>query len=378
MASESINTRVEPVFFLNSEVSQEAGKWLDTLEVCLAVCEIVSDQNYVEGAQRIGGLWRVYLTNMDARIQLLCTGITIRGCQITLKDKNPFINVLGREDVDTTRVYVRNIPLSYDNGEIEKALKSKKAQLIGQIKYVRARTKEGKLTNFKTGDRFVDIITPNEPLPKTVEMGLFKASVYHKEQKQSKNEIECGNCRGKGHVRRECTNEPVCYDCSKPGHKRGSEDCPEIRKKFGLEINAQTSTMLENLVQEAEKQVSDTKDDSETDEDDYDDYDEDEDKLGKGEDNTKTVNENASSNISENTSEMRKRCEKDAKLKSIQGRQTLISKLWPSGASPANSPGTSPSHSPVSSPRARRKADRSPELSGGKETEKKEKKKKKH
>ena len=49
------------------------------------------------------------------------------------------------------------------NGEIENALKSKNAQLLGPMKYVRARTKEGKLTNFNTGDRFVDIITPKEP-----------------------------------------------------------------------------------------------------------------------------------------------------------------------------------------------------------------------
>ena len=48
--------------------------------------------------------------------------------------------------MDTTRVYVRSIPLSYDNWEIEKALKTKNVQPLGLIKYVRARTKEGKLT----------------------------------------------------------------------------------------------------------------------------------------------------------------------------------------------------------------------------------------
>lgn len=28
------------------------------LEACPAVCEVVSDESVVEGAQRIGGLWR--------------------------------------------------------------------------------------------------------------------------------------------------------------------------------------------------------------------------------------------------------------------------------------------------------------------------------
>lgn len=58
MSAEQANKseRVEPVFFLNNEVDQEEGKYLNTLEVCLAVCNVVSDENVVEGAQRIGGL----------------------------------------------------------------------------------------------------------------------------------------------------------------------------------------------------------------------------------------------------------------------------------------------------------------------------------
>ena len=44
--------RVEPLFFLNNEVEQEQ-KWLDTLEVCLAICSVVADETHVEGAQRM-------------------------------------------------------------------------------------------------------------------------------------------------------------------------------------------------------------------------------------------------------------------------------------------------------------------------------------
>ena len=57
--------------------------------------------------------------------------------------------------------------------------------MVSDLKYVRARTKQGKLTNFKTGDRFIDIVKPKEPLPKKLEMGIFTASVYHREQKAS-------------------------------------------------------------------------------------------------------------------------------------------------------------------------------------------------
>ena len=48
--SENKTERVEPLFFLNNEVDQDGGSYLNTLEVCLAVCSVVSDESTVEGA----------------------------------------------------------------------------------------------------------------------------------------------------------------------------------------------------------------------------------------------------------------------------------------------------------------------------------------
>ena len=111
----------------------------------------------VEAAQRIGGLWRVYVTSAETRAQLLCTGISLRCMRITLRDRNTYL-LPGQEHEETTRLYVRSIPLYYDNNTITVHLKSMGIQILGSWKNVRARNKEGKLTNFKTGDRFVDII----------------------------------------------------------------------------------------------------------------------------------------------------------------------------------------------------------------------------
>ena len=190
---------------------------------------MVLNDSVVEGAHRIGGLWRIYLTDEDARVSLLATGISLRSQQITLRDRNPFLNI-GFEGVDTTRLFVRNIPLSYDNAGIEKALKEKGVEMIVSLKYARARTLAGKLTNLKTGDRFVDIVIPKEPLPKKLSVGIFTASLYHKEQKQSANEIECGNCKQKGNRRRDCKNGPVCYAWLQSGHKKGDKICPAFTK----------------------------------------------------------------------------------------------------------------------------------------------------
>ena len=77
------------------------------------------------------------------------------------------LNTFGREGIEATRVYIRNIPLSLDTGEIDKVFKSKKEkEMVSPVKYARARTKEGKLTNFKTGDRLVVVVVLSEPLPK--------------------------------------------------------------------------------------------------------------------------------------------------------------------------------------------------------------------
>ena len=110
------------LFFLNNDIPQSEGNYRETLEVCYAVCDIILSDKHVEGAQWKGGLWRVYLTNVEARLQVLSTGVSLREA-VTLRDKNLYVMKLGNKPVETTRVFVRIIPLSYDNNEIEKALK---------------------------------------------------------------------------------------------------------------------------------------------------------------------------------------------------------------------------------------------------------------
>ena len=146
---------------------------------------------------------------------------------VELKDRNPFI-IAGYEDVRTTRLFIRNVPLSFDNSEIDNALRGIGVEMANGLKYSRARDPDGKLTYFKTGDRFVDIIVPEEPLPKRLDIGIFTASLYHREQKQNKVDKECGNCMLKGHIRRDCPNETVCYTCRQVGHKKVILSVPQL------------------------------------------------------------------------------------------------------------------------------------------------------
>ena len=100
----------------------QTEKYLDTYEICEAVNAVVGNAKLINGAQRIGGLWRIYFNDATARAQVLCIGTDLRDTQVTLKDKNPFLYP-GHELVETTRLYVRNISLSYDNDIISNSLK---------------------------------------------------------------------------------------------------------------------------------------------------------------------------------------------------------------------------------------------------------------
>ena len=89
----------------------------------------------------------------------------------------------------------------------------------------RARNADQKLTRFLTGRRFVFITVPTTPLDRTLQVNVFKATVYHREQKLARKPVTCSKCLEKGHHVSACTNDTVCIVCRCPGHKRGDPQC---------------------------------------------------------------------------------------------------------------------------------------------------------
>ena len=341
MDSENTINCVEPVYFKNSDVPVEKDNWLSNWEVCMASEYVINPDKkgqYTEAAQKIGDLWRIYLNDETARVNLLMQGIILRGMHIEVKDKNPFVTP-GFESFQTTRLFIRNIPLSFDNNTIANAIRNKGAEMVNALKYSRARDPSGKLTNFKTGARFVDIVIPENPLPKKLKIGDFTASLYHKEQKQSLENKECGNCMQKGHIRKECPNEMVCYECRQPGHKKGDPECPSLKEQFqdGDDYLSTTSELKNN----DEVEEDETESESDTDQ-------------------NKTVNQVIKNTITDHEQVTPKPVSQKI------DKQTLMTAFVESNLQPAKS-GSRPA-----SPAGRRKlADRSPEdslLQKGKKT----------
>ena len=199
----------------------------DTIDMCRAA-ENTSGRGSIRGAQRIRGLWRIYPRRQEARDKLLLEGMNLWGTQVSLLPKNPFTLQDQNNEKPATKLWVGNVPLSVDDNIIETALKKLGCEMRSTVRKELARDKNGKLTNWETGRRFVFITVPTTPLPKMCTMGIFSAELYHREMKEKRDESrkKCANCLLPDHAAATCTNPVVCLACFRPGHRRSECDQP--------------------------------------------------------------------------------------------------------------------------------------------------------
>ena len=102
------------------------------------------------------------------------------------------------------------------------AIQSLGVKICSSLIEERDRDPSGKLTRWKTGRRFLYMAVPAKPLPKTLRIGIFTASLYHKEQRV----LTCSNCLSKGHHASACEVPTKCRQCFADHHKAGDKVCP--------------------------------------------------------------------------------------------------------------------------------------------------------
>ena len=87
MADQNQNITVEPIF-LKEEDMPEAD--IAPLTVVRAITLVVSPQG-VDGAQKIGKLWRIYMKTLRHRLDLLAMKtVRIQAKRVPMYDQNPY------------------------------------------------------------------------------------------------------------------------------------------------------------------------------------------------------------------------------------------------------------------------------------------------
>ncbi len=206
--------RVQPLFFrqkdLDNFIAQSTGRAgsgannLTPYEVCMSAAKIVKSE-HIDGAQNVRGIWRLYFKTKAARLDVLLRKVLRIGeYMVPLYDMNPVVANLANPDEMREKIVVKDIPLSLSNKLIQDYLTGAGAKLTTDIRYANERDPNGKLTNFKNGDRFVYAVAPVNPiLQRHVSIANRKCRIFHNSQ------------FSKG-----------CRVCDSQGHKTGDTECP--------------------------------------------------------------------------------------------------------------------------------------------------------
>ena len=195
-------------------------EWLRHPELYEALGRVI-EPSHITGLQRVNGMWRIYLDNLEDKVSLMSNGVPIRGKSIPVLMTNP-----NRPDNESSiKVRVKNIPLSVDDDTIVRSLILKGLEIISSFRE-KLRI-NGKLTNCETGDRiyFVKPNTLKTPLPGFMYFGKFKGKVVHFGQETTVARTPtCNKCLENGHRTDQCESDWKCKLCKKLGHKQSECD----------------------------------------------------------------------------------------------------------------------------------------------------------
>ena len=164
------------------------------------------------------------------RQKQVADNLTLRQKTVQVYDNNPFIVKGGSgEEVPVTKVWISDIPISVDGKDIETALVRLGCVLRSSLINEKIRNKDGKLTRFLTGRRFVFVNIPERPLERTVKIGGFTARLYHKEQPRADPQrTTCSRRLERGHLVSACPNSIRRRECRQEGHRRGDPVCDAV------------------------------------------------------------------------------------------------------------------------------------------------------
>lgn len=158
------------------------------------------------------------MDTQDERVDLLTSGIQVRGLHVNLTNNSP----LRKDHSGDVRITVRDVPLSADDSIIVRALTLRGCELTDNIQRERLRI-DNRATNCENGTRIVWVKQLREDLPRQMEMGIYQARVFYRDQPSSSRarpEVTCAKCGEVGHHKSACPKTWKCHTCGAFGHKK--------------------------------------------------------------------------------------------------------------------------------------------------------------
>jgi len=210
---------VTPVFCKARDVGR-----VISIDICHAMAEVVGKER-VWGVQKIRGLWRLYTTTEEARLLLLSQGLEVNSVSITLYPENPYSQVYS-ERTEGIKITIKDLPRSYKNEDVATFLTNMGAKLQGLVQSGKLRNRDGTLSDFFCGDRYVFADKQHllaHPLQRHAICGLFECRIFHDGQRES---IQvCTRCQKTGHPYWSCKDPEVCEVCKESNHLAGDPLC---------------------------------------------------------------------------------------------------------------------------------------------------------
>ena len=179
---------VSPVYAKSSDVGfLKIHSGEITFIICSAINEILPHE--VFAAQKIRGLWHIYLKSELSRLALLQQGyFTLNDKRIPVYDDNPLTF-----RVQTERVTIKDLPIHVSNDVISDYLMAlPHIQPVGKILWSMSRNEDNEFSNYANGDRFFDVRADfHPPLPSDVQLGEHHCRIMH--NSQSAYCMRCGS-----------------------------------------------------------------------------------------------------------------------------------------------------------------------------------------